>query len=221
MLGNSKGKNRVNKDSELKESREWSIAVLSSGEVNISDKIIESGSSVKAGQLVRCIDIDALRSDKLGIFDTLHDDIEDSAQFSNLLKEETGKHHGVAAKAFIQTLIESSIDLRSLYEEHKRELIEPLGEKADGQVIRVAETFALFALTGDLACRFNVFTHRNNELVELIHDLFRKWLADRGTTKPMEEKNILDRLFKELETNRNHFDQIDQEGRHSETKSPT
>ena len=209
MLGNSQGKGRLNKDSELKEIKKWSIAVLSSGEGSVADKIAEGGSSVKAGQLVRCIDIDALRSDKFGIFDTLHDDIEDSAQFSNLLKEESLKYHGVAAKAFIQALIDNPIDLQICYEEHKRKLIEMLGEEVDGQVKRVAETFALFTLTGDLACKFGVFTHKSSELADLIYDLFRKWLGDRGTTQSMEEKEIVGRLFDTLEKNRNRFDQDD------------
>ena len=37
MLGNAKGKKRLNKDSELKPSREWNLAVLSSGEIGIAD----------------------------------------------------------------------------------------------------------------------------------------------------------------------------------------
>ncbi len=209
MLGNSKGKSRLNKDSELKENKKWSIAVLSSGEVSISDKITEGGSSVKAGQLVRCIDIDALRSDQFGVFDTMHDDIEDSAQFSNLLKDETMKYYGVAAKAFIQALIDASIDLQSLYEEHKRIIMARLGRGIDGQVIRVAETFALLAMVGDLACTFNVFTHRGNELVDLIHGLFEEWLKNRGTTQSIEEKTVLDCLINSLEANKNRFDLAD------------
>ena len=209
MLGNSKGKSRLNKDSELKESKKWSIAVLSSGEVSISDKIAEGSDSVKAGQLVRCIDIDALRSDKLGVFDTMHDDIEDSAQFSNLLKEGTLKCYGVAAKAFIQSLINDPINLQDCYEEHKRNIMKMLDKEKDGQITRVAEIFALLSMTGDLACRFKVFTHKNNELLDLIYLLFNEWLKERGTTQSMEEKSILDCLIGSLETNRNRFDQID------------
>jgi putative DNA primase/helicase len=55
MLGNSKGKSRMNADSELKKNKEWTLSILSSGEVSIADKIAESKEKVKAGQLIRYI----------------------------------------------------------------------------------------------------------------------------------------------------------------------
>lgn len=71
---------------------------------------------------------------------------------------------------------------------------------------KVAEIFALLAMVGDLACKFNVFTHRSNELVDLISGLFKEWLKDRGSTQSMEEKNVLDCLINSLEANKNRFD---------------
>lgn len=217
MLGNAKGKKRLNKDSELKPSREWNLAVLSSGEIGISEKIEESGKKAKAGQMVRCIDIESLRSDELGIFDTLHDDIENGANFSNLLKQAALKHHGVASEKFITSLVNADINIRDLYEQQKRKLIEPLGE-ADGEVIRVAETFALFLLCGILACRFKVFTHREDELVEIISEVFRRWLKERGGKRSIEESQISERLHGALEINKGYFDQVNN-GVVTETRS--
>ena len=212
MLGNAKGKKRLNKDSELKPSREWNLAVLSSGEIGIADKIEESGKKAKAGQMVRCIDIESLRSDELGIFDTLHDDIENGAKFSNLIKQATLKYHGVASERFVKCLIngtvsDNSIDIRDLYEQQKKRLIEPLGN-ADGEVIRVAETFALFLLIGVLACRFKVFTHREDELIEMVSEVFRHWLKERGGKRSIEENQVLEQLRGALEINKGYFDQV-------------
>ena len=85
-----------------------------------------------------------------------------------------------------------------------------MGEETDGQVIIVAETFVLFAIVENLAYKFNIFTHRNDELVDFIHGLFKECLKGRGTTQSMEEKEILDRLIGTLENSRNHFDRNDE-----------
>ena len=217
MLGNAKGKKRLNKDSELKPSREWNLAVLSSGEIGIADKIAESGKKAKAGQMVRCIDIESLRSNELGIFDTLHDDIENGAKFSNLLKQASSKYHGTASEKFITSLMHADINIKDLYEQQKRKLTEPLGE-ADGEVIRVAETFALFLLSGILACRFKVFTHREDELVDIVSEVFRRWLKERGGKRSIEESQILERLHGALEINKGYFDQVNN-GVVTETRS--
>jgi putative DNA primase/helicase len=217
MLGNAKGKKRLNKDSELKPSKEWNLAVLSSGEIGIADKIAESGKKAKAGQMVRCIDIESLRSNELGIFDTLHADIENGAKFSNLLKQASLKYHGAASEKFITSLMHADINIRDLYEQQKRKLTEPLGE-ADGEVIRVAETFALFILSGVLACRFKVFTHKEDELVEMISEVFRRWLKERGGKRSIEESQILERLHGALEINKGYFDQVNN-GVVTETRS--
>ncbi|MBQ3564568.1 MAG: DUF927 domain-containing protein [Alphaproteobacteria bacterium] len=207
MLGNAKGKKRLNRESELKPSKEWTLAVLSSGEVGIADKMAEAGAKAKAGQLVRCIDIESLRSNELGIFDTLRDDIENGAKFSNLFKQATSKYYGVAAEQFITSLIDSSIDIQELYDQQKMRLIEPLGE-ADGEVIRVAETFALFLLTGILACRFKIFAHGENELIAIIIEVFQRWLEERGGKKSIEESQVLEKLRGTLEINKGYFDQV-------------
>lgn len=103
MLGNEQGKQRMYSDTSLRKSKHWKIAILSSGEVGVADKIEEIGIKAKAGQLVRCIDIDALIDTKYGIYNTLHN-LESGSSLSNLLKENCEKYHGVAAEEFIKRL---------------------------------------------------------------------------------------------------------------------
>ncbi len=49
MLGNEHGKQRMYSDTSLRKSKHWKIAILSSGEIGVADKIEEIGA--KAGQL--------------------------------------------------------------------------------------------------------------------------------------------------------------------------
>ncbi|MDR1236443.1 MAG: DUF927 domain-containing protein [Holosporaceae bacterium] len=201
MLGNSKGKSRMNVNSELKKNKEWTLSVLSSGEIGIADKIAESGEKAKAGQLVRCIDIECFMSDELGIYDTLHDDIPDGATFSKLLKEKTSEYYGTAAEAFLTQLIESSIDIEGRFSELRQNFDERIGKKIDGQVSRVADLFVLYALTGELACEFGIFSHKPAELKDLVFVLFEKWLDERGSVGAMEEKVVLQHVIGFLEQN--------------------
>ncbi len=105
MLGNEQGKQRMYSDTSLRKSKHWKLAILSSGEVGIADKIEESGQKIKAGQLVRCIDIDA-NIGKYGIYNTLHG-FENGSALSNFLKQNTKKYYGVVAEEFIRCLIDN------------------------------------------------------------------------------------------------------------------
>jgi uncharacterized protein (DUF927 family) len=209
MLGNSKGKSRMNINSELKKSKEWTLSVLSSGEVGIADKIAESGEKTKAGQLVRCIDIECLMSKELGIYDTLHDDIPDGAAFSKLLKEKTSEYYGTVAEAFLQQLTERSIDVEGKFSELRQNFSERINlQDVDGQVSRVSDLFVLYTLAGELACEFGIFSHRPDELKELIFELFKKWLEERESTGAMEEKMVLQHVTGFLEQNNARFQNI-------------
>jgi putative DNA primase/helicase len=209
MLGNSKGKSRMNADSELKKSKEWTLSILSSGETGIADKTAESREKVKAGQLVRFIDIDCLMSDEGGIYDTLHDDISNGAEFSKLMNKKTSEYYGMVAEAFILGMTEKNTDVKSRFSLLKREFEEKMRlEKADGQVHRVADLFILYALAGELACELKIFSHRSNELKDMIFELFKKWLEERGGTSSMEESTVLQHVIGFLEQNNARFQNI-------------
>jgi uncharacterized protein (DUF927 family) len=201
MLGNSKGKSRMNINAELKKNKEWTLSVLSSGEIGIADKIAESGEKTKAGQLVRCIDIECLMSDEHGIYDTMHDDIPDGATFSKLLKEKTSEYYGTAAEAFLQHLVKADVDVEDRFSRLRQSFDERIGQRMDGQVSRVADLFVLYALTGELACKFGIFSHRPDELKNLIFELFEKWLGERGSAGAMEDRAVLQHVVGFLEQN--------------------
>jgi putative DNA primase/helicase len=196
MLGNSKGKNRLNADSELKKTKEWSVSILSSGEIGIADKLAEAGEKAKAGQLVRCVDIDAQASDEFGIYDDLHE-FENGADLSNHLKESCAKYHGAAAKEFVSGLLQEEIDIQKMYETAKQNLYQKYKlYNADGQVQRIADTFALYIVAGNLASSdcFGIFTHNSTSIEELISEVFKNWLTERGSAKSAEEKDVLEHV---------------------------
>ncbi len=221
MIGNAKGKSRLNQYAELKQNKEWRLAVLSSGEVAITDKIMEAGGKVKAGQLVRCTDIDCHMSEENGIYDTMHDDFENGADLSKYLNEQCSKYYGVVAEAFVRKLaIMSDESIKSKFNELRGEIKTKFKlANANGQVLRVADVFAALALVGVLACEFKIFTHRvfrpseDQEMIyeikDLIFQVFERWLTARGTTQAVEDGAIVEHIKSFLFQSDNRFHQIE------------
>ncbi|MDR2646078.1 MAG: DUF927 domain-containing protein [Holosporaceae bacterium] len=198
MLGNEKGKSRLNSDSELRKSKEWRIAILSSGEIGIVDKIAEAGEKAKTGQTVRFIDIDAQISDLNGIYENLHE-CKSGADLSNLLKENCTKYHGFAAEEFVKSLISTDREtITGIYDAAKNKLFEEFNlSEADPHVIRVAETMTLYITTGILASSdyCGIFTHNIISIEDAIYAIFNRWLADRGGKKSTEDHMIIEHVI--------------------------
>lgn len=213
MLGNEQGKQRMYSDTSLRKSKHWKLAILSSGEAGIADKIEESGQKIKAGQLVRCIDIDA-NIGEYGIYNTLHG-FENGSALSNFLKQNTKKYYGVVAEEFIRCLIDNmnedgliGVIEKDFVAETKR-LYEKLElNDADGQVQRVSDVFALYSLTGVYASKFGIFTHSEDQIRESIDFCFKRWIQDRGGKGAFEEQDIIENVFAFLIQNETRFDTL-------------
>jgi putative DNA primase/helicase len=218
MLGNEKGKSRLTVDAGIRKSKEWRLSILSSGEVGISDKINEGGERTKAGQLMRCIDIDAQVSDEFGVYDCLHN-FNDGAELSNLLKEKSVEYYGTAAEEFIKMLVQENdlqTTLSDLYKQTKRGIMEKFRlAEADGQVIRAVETFALILTTGILASSdyYGILTHNISGIEMSVYAVFVRWLSDRGGKKSMEEQETVNFVRDFLLQNEDRLQPIGESGK--------
>lgn len=214
MLGNERGKQRMYSDTSLRKSKHWKLAILSSGEVGISDKIDETGTKVKAGQLVRCIDIEANIGD-YGIYNTLHG-FENGSVLSNFLKQNCEKYYGTSAEEFTKKLIQNQTydtlkgSINEIMKEESNRIIEKFDLKdADGQVLRVVDIkFALYVTTGLYASKFGIFMHTENQIRDSIDFCFDRWLHDRGGNGAFEERDIIENVFTFLIKNEARFDSL-------------
>lgn len=150
---------------------------------------------------MRFIDIEAEVPNGFGIYNNLHG-FGDGAELSNILKANCRKYHGVPAKIFVESLIsannnkeanENNLEesVKNLYELAQRDIYQKFElEKANGQVKRVADVFALYRLAGTLAQRFGIITF---DVTKSIYNIFERWVNDRGNkTLSMEENDIVD-----------------------------
>ena len=173
------GKGRSRRDGSLRQSLTWRTMVLSTGEVRLTDKLIEGRQRARAGQQVRLVDIPADADKGFGAFDNggaagdpkgLADKIKIAAQTS----------YGIAGPEFVRGLIADGIqadDVRAIIDAFRKQFA-PQG--ADGQVLRVADRFGLVAAAGELACDLGIVPWKKGEAIEASRRCFVDWCDSRG-----------------------------------------
>jgi putative DNA primase/helicase len=213
MLGNQKGKGRCNTDASLKKIKSWSMSVLSTGEIELEDKLNEVGIKVRKGHKVRFIDIDAIVSDH-GVYNNLHE-FKSGADLSNYFKEQTSKYYGTAAEEYVNSLVRQDNFVDRFCDLHKKArelLINRFSlHDADGEVLRSADVFALRVVTGTMAVLFDVFPEefKIEESIELV---FGRWLNDRGGKRYVEEDQISKHIMDCIEQYQDRFKKLIKDG---------
>jgi putative DNA primase/helicase len=186
MLGNGAGKARMTKDAHLADQAAWRLALISSGEISVRDKLKEARLETMAGHEVRLIDVEA-DSRAYGVFDNLHGEQSAAAFADNLRKSATGCH-GTVGKEFIRLMIERSTvskghELEQLVRKHSTIWLDKLPVILDGQVERVAKRFAAIGLAGEIATRFGLTGWPQHEAFQAAELVFHEWHDRRHSIK--------------------------------------
>ena len=185
MLANGAGKGRMKASAEAKPILTWSTIFVSTGEVEIADRIESFGSKSTAGQGVRVIDIPADAGRGFGIFDVTGG--QSGAEMSNALKASASLYYGTAGPAFIEHLAEELEVLKKIGPENIDKLARQFVPKgADGQVERVARRFALIAFAGEIASYFGILPWKKGAATKAVDRCFTDWLTARGTIGALE-----------------------------------
>jgi len=191
MLANGQGKGRAARDGSPRALTTWRVLFLSSGEVALSDLVIQSGGKVRAGQEVRVIDLPADAGVGHGLFDAVPVGMTAGA-FADSLKAASAKHHGHALPAFVRALVSDPTNAREALIAMRDEIAAELaGADATGQVRRVAQRFALAAAAGELATVYGLTGWETGEAQRAASTCFAAWLAGRGTAGAAEPAAML------------------------------
>ena len=211
MLGNGYGKARASKLGEAKPIAKFRLAALSSGEIGLSHKLSYLGKGLQAGQAVRFIEIPADAGKGDGIFDQIHG-FRSSKDLAVYLNTITSQFTGSVLNEWLRILSDPetvSGALQLLKTLRDQWLQSYVGVNVDGQVSRCARKFALLAAVGELAGRLGLFprfsedNHTSLSLGEgsrCIHDLYQRWLSQRGGGEDSQELNeVIKRLNRFLQ----------------------
>lgn len=198
MLANGTAKRRMTKMIALEETAQWRLAIISSGEISIEEKLREGRLDAKIGQEVRLIDIEAdIRA--WGVFDDLHG-CDTPAVFSEVIREGADLHHGAVGQKFVETLISRShsglaAKLTGMVRKKVTEWLAELPSAADGQIERVAYRFALIGLAGSLATVAKLTGWEKNTAMDAAKEVFLDWYDRRFG----DEREALDPFIRPLQ----------------------
>lgn len=214
MLANGVGKARLGGFSIHRPTRKWKLALLSSGEIGINEKIAESGRRVQAGQEVRLIDVVA-DAQLHGAFDELHG-CADGDAFARLVAGRSGAYYGTAGPQFVQWLLENKETLKGSVEKVSKvfkHLVEKRYSPAkDGVTTRTLNWFALVASAGHLATLAGITGWPRNSVVTAVANTFGEWLDARTPDNLVTATSAVDRVRAYLAANADHFVTIAKSG---------
>lgn len=177
MLANGTGKLRMTKAAAANPIASWRLALISSGEISVEEKLKEANKTQMAGQEVRLIDIEA-DARAYGAFDSLHGSSNASA-FSNELKNAASRSHGEVGRAFVTYIIRNRLQLGSVITKTVRGIqdkaLSAITGPISGQVSRVAERFAVIGVAGELATTAGIPGWENGAAMRAALAAFHDW----------------------------------------------
>lgn len=182
MLANGTGKARMTKDATLAFQDRWRLALISSGEISVEEKLREASRNVQAGHEMRLVDIEA-DSRPFGAFDDLHG-AASASSFAESINTAICAYHGSAGRSFVQHLINWKMSsepkkIEAVLHGCVRAWLSKLPGAPDGQVSRVAKRLALVGIAGHLATNYGITGWDQHLAIESASTLFRDWYDRR------------------------------------------
>jgi putative DNA primase/helicase len=178
-LTSGTGKGRSKRDGSLRQSMVWRTMVLSTGEIRLTDKLIENRQQARAGQQVRLVDIPADAGKGFGVFDHAGH-VGDPKALADKIKIAAQNSYGTAGLEFVRKLINDGVqpsEIKAIIDVFREEYAP---QAADGQVLRAADRFGLVAAAGELACEWGVAPWQKGDAIEASRRCFVDWCDSRG-----------------------------------------
>jgi putative DNA primase/helicase len=193
------GKQRARQDGSAKATNTWSVMILSSGELGVSEKIKEAGGRTRAGQENRIIDINADAGHDCGVFDNPGPD--GPQRLANDIKAAAAKYYGTAGPAFVDAMLRTGLDAcieraRGFQQDFR---VDVAGKVRTGQVLRVADRLGLIAAAGELAISFGIVDWAPGTAAIALRSVFKSWSIDRGGDDPAEVRMAIEQIAGMLE----------------------
>jgi putative DNA primase/helicase len=213
-LANGTGKSRMARDTSLRETKQWRLMVLSSGEVAMATKVAEDKRSrLRAGQAVRMLDILADRGKGFGVFSSAGL-FAHAGEFADACKAEAEANYGTPGPEFLRRLFHFGLKKAETWlRERVAAFVKTVVPKgSDGQVARVAKLLGLIGAAGDLATELGVTPWKKGHATAAAKWAFQRWLAGRGGVEAAEMRQAVEtvRLFIE-QYGESRFDPLDVE----------
>jgi putative DNA primase/helicase len=179
LLGNGKGKQRANVLGNARAINTFRVIVWSNGEHTIEVHLAKKGLTVKAGQLVRFLQI--LLFGKYGAFDDLHG-YQDGRSFADAIVKNASVSYGTAGRAYLEQLTQDEDTLANCSQtlhDAVNHFTERFGTLS-AQEARAAKSFAIVGIAGELATKYGVTGWEQGTAFEAALTCFAQWRSYRG-----------------------------------------
>ena len=199
MLANGQGKNRSKAAGGLRRKSTWRLLFLSAGEISLTDHIAAIGRRTRAGQEVRLINIPADAGSGIGLFENLHG-FPGADTFARFLQDSAKRVYGAPIRHFVEFLTKDLGQVQTILQGCRKAFVEKYVPKdASGEVSRAAGRFSLVAAAGELAIEARILPWPEDMAANTAVELFKQWLASRGTVGAMDMESAIQqvRLFLE------------------------
>jgi uncharacterized protein (DUF927 family) len=190
MLGNERGKGRMNRNITARQPHRWRILFLSTGEVGMATRLLEGGAKARAGQEVRVLEVPADAGQGMGVFENLCG-FGSAAELAEQLRLAADRCRGRAAREFLSCLTKNMREAMRSIQERAEFISENCPADADGQVRRACGRFAVIAIAGELATMFGITGWAAGEAKAATIRCWRDWLVERGGTGAAEVRDAL------------------------------
>lgn len=209
------GKARLNRNSELRESREWFNVIFSTGEISTEAhmKTEDPETRLRGGQEIRVLNIPADAGAGLGVFENLHgvtdpEGTNNAGHFSKMLKANTHLYYGAPLIAWLEALVLKRAPLLKRAHDIVAEFRTKYAQGVGPQVGRVADTFALVAAAGELATEEGITGWPKGAATEAAATIFDAWRKDRETEGSSDDHRMVEQVRKFYQTQKARFERI-------------
>ncbi|MEJ3602382.1 DUF927 domain-containing protein [Vibrio vulnificus] len=191
QIVNGCGKLRATETGGLANIANWRTLTLSNGEIGLTELMESAGYQVKAGQLIRVIEIPA--EERFGCFADLHR-FSSPSQFAEHLEKQTQKYFGTLFTTWM-TLISDKPDLEVVLQREIETLRQHWSKSNySGQVHRVLKRFVLVGVALSVASRNQLVPWSEEESLYSVYSVFSRWLSHRGHQHNQETYEVLSAL---------------------------
>ncbi len=191
LLANGQGKTRASRTGTVRQSSRWSLFFLSAGEESLTALMAKSGQRINAGQEIRLADIESDAGCKMGIFETIHDQLS-PASMALALKKYSNRYHGAIGMAWLNQVVANRQTISRYITDTIQTFVDAvIKPDATGQIIRVARRFALVAAAGELASQFNLTGWQKGEAFHAAKTCFIAWQESFGVDGQREDRAIM------------------------------
>lgn len=209
---NGEDKTRAKAEGGNRQKKSWNVVVLSTGEKDLETQLAQYKIPVKAGELVRLVNIPFERYKNFHEFNLEnYTDFEKGVKFANQIEANSGKFYGTAGRCWIEWIAKNEEEIKNTYAKSLKQWLEsiPKDRKVSNQIGRVARNFAVLAT----ACKCSQFITKwgEEEIDEALQHIFSLWVEVNGY-EDIESRKIEAILDEFLITHLGRFHRKDKNG---------